>query len=88
MSTDNLRAHLFPADEFGQSTIEHLTRTDSDGYSGVFILDNPILEGYVRIQSHQELPRREIVVNYSIGGNPGHIRSTAPVISADGQVTL
>ena len=56
----------------------------------------------VQVWVEEAEPRREVVVDYALGGNPGHVWSRraprgspghvwsrrAPVISADGQVIL
>ena len=72
-------------------------------YSGTFNLSEPVLEASVHVWVDEADPRREIVAYYSLGGNPGNMRSGygnmrsgygnmrsgfAPVLSGDGQVIL
>jgi hypothetical protein len=98
-----LQARLYPAEGTAAPTV---TLTAAGGiYSGVIQLDEPALEGALRLwvdEPESELdPRRETIVDYAIGGNPGrhrrsqggerggggrHRRSQAPVVSSDGQL--
>jgi hypothetical protein len=80
-----------------------LTET-SEGYSGTFTLEEPALSGFVQVRViSPTAPLREIVTDYALGGNPGHMRGAragmrgrmghmrgarAPAVSADGQVIL
>jgi hypothetical protein len=72
-------------------------------YSGTLSLDEPALEGYVHVWVVEPEPRRESVVDYTLGGNPGRMWGRlgrmwgrlgrmwgrlTPAVSADGQVIL
>ncbi len=77
----------------------------SGAYTGTFSLDEPALDAYVHVwvASDEGEPRREIVTDYALGGNPGRrlprygrrlprygrrLPRYAPAVSNDGQVTL
>jgi hypothetical protein len=74
-------------------------------YEGTFppdLLTEPTFEGHVQVWVEDTGPRREVVSDYALGGNPGRVWARraprgspgrvwarrAPVISADGQVIL
>ena len=77
---------------------------EADGrYVRTFEMPEPALEGYVQVWVAEAPPRREIVTDYALGGNPGNMRGRrgnmrgrrgnmrgrrAPALSADGQVIL
>jgi hypothetical protein len=68
-STLPLRARLYPEYGYGGEVI---TLTPSSGiYSGTFHLDFPAMAGYVQVWIAEPDPRRETIVAFSIGGNPG-----------------
>jgi hypothetical protein len=69
-----LRARLFPEYGFGGEVVT-LTYT-GEAYSGTFHLPYPALVGHVHVWAVSEAatetdPRREAIVAYAIGGNPG-----------------
>jgi hypothetical protein len=98
----SLSARLFPATDPAPPAIA-LGETGGE-HAGVFDLGEPAMEGYVRVWvTSPTAPLREIVTDYAIGGNPGHVRGAdvsvrgrwghvrgadAPALSADGQVIL
>jgi hypothetical protein len=97
----SLGAQLFPVSDPATDPIS-LTET-AGGYMGVFHTVEPALEGYVHAWVYEAAPRREIVTDYALGGNPGHmlggyggirgrpghmLGGYAPAISTDGQVIL
>jgi len=62
-------------------------------YSGTFQLSQPALAGSVVVWVSEGEPRREVIADYSLGGNPAppkrsRRRGGAPTTSPDGQVTL
>jgi hypothetical protein len=74
-----------------------------DVFSGTFHTAEPTLDGYLHVYVEEGAPRREIVTDFSIGGNPARLRGRwarlrgrwarlrgrwAPGVSADGQVIL
>jgi hypothetical protein len=74
-----------------------------DVFSGTFHTDFPALDGYLHVYVDEVAPRREVVTDFSIGGNPARLRGRwarlrgrwarlrgrwAPGVSADGQVIL
>jgi hypothetical protein len=71
-----LRARLFPEFDSGGAAIT-LTAT-GDSYRGTFTLAEPSLDGNVQLWvdelATEANPRRETVVAYTIGGNPGRSR--------------
>lgn len=100
-----LRARLYP--ELGSAYPAISLSREGNRYSGVFQLAQPELAGHVQVwvaEAASELnPRREALVAYSIGGNPGRRRQNrtdlrggggrrrqnrAPVVSPDGQMTF
>jgi hypothetical protein len=82
-----LHARLYPVSTPAAAPIA-LIETPT-GYSGTFYLDEPAFEGYIHLWVEEPEPRREAVTDYSLGGNPAHMRGRwAPAISADGQVIL
>ncbi len=97
----SLEARLFPVTDPAPDAI--VLAAAAGGYAGTFNLDEPALEGYVQVWVAEPEPRREIVADYAIGGNPGYRRGAggyrrgaggyrrgagAPVLSADGQVIV
>jgi hypothetical protein len=90
-----LQGRLYP---FSSPAADPITLTETvNGYTGVLTATEPALAGYVHVWVDEADPRREIVTDYSLGGNPGYSRSLrggfqrsrqAPAISADGQVIL
>ena len=75
----------------------------SRGYTGTINTAEPAFEGYVQVWVNEPEPRREVVVDYALGGGPGYRHSEggyrrsdggyrrsegAPVMSPDGQVIL
>jgi subtilisin-like proprotein convertase family protein len=96
-----LSAQLYPADAPAGAAI---TLTHAEGtYAGTFNLTEAAFEGYVRVWVNEPPPRRETIVSYAMGGNPGHAYpggtprrggfghaypGGAPVLSADGQAIL
>jgi hypothetical protein len=68
-----LRARLFP--EFGAGSAVISPTLAGDVYRGTFTLDDPALTGNVQVwvdePATEANPRRETVVTYSVGGNPG-----------------
>ncbi len=96
-----LTARLYPADVAAGAPIT-LAAAGAE-YTGTFNLAEPTFAGYVHVLVDEVEPRREAVVDFTLGGNPGHQRSGgghqrsggghqrsggAPVMSADGQVIL
>lgn len=89
-----LHARLYPMTAPAAASIA-LSAT-VDGYSGTFHLAAPAFEGYVRVWAEEGAPRRELVTDYAVGGNPVSMRGmnvsmrgmNAPVTSADGQMIL
>lgn len=93
-------ARLFPTTGTASQPIQ-LNATDQ-GYAGTFTSTEPVLDGYVQVWVDEPAPRREMVVDYALGGNPGRQRSrntprgspgrqrsrNAPAVSPDGQVIL
>jgi hypothetical protein len=99
----SLYARLFPMNDPAPPAIQ-LTRT-GEVYSGTVRLDEPALVAHVHVWVDKAgaEPRREIVTDYALGGNPGLMRGRrglmrgrrglmrgrrAPAVSADGQVIL
>lgn len=90
-----LRARFFPMSAPATTPIT-LTQEADGAYTGSFKLLDPALEGYVQVWVDEGEPRREIVVDYALGGNPGYRRDRegyrrdreAPGTSPDGQVML
>ncbi|MFQ5578193.1 MAG: hypothetical protein ACE5G8_14505, partial [Anaerolineae bacterium] len=72
----SLRARLFPELGYGSQPI---TLTEVGGiYSGTFLLNFPSLAGHIQVWVNETAteanPRRETIVAYSVGGNPGSFR--------------
>jgi hypothetical protein len=83
-----LQARLYP--EFGAGT-EAITLTLESGvYDGMFHLPYPSLAGHVQVWVDETAtefnPRREAIVGYAIGGNPGVVRASGGVVRASGGV--
>jgi hypothetical protein len=84
-----LRARLYP--EFGAAT-ERITLTIGSGlYSGTFHLAYPSLAGHVQVWVDETAtefnPRREAIVAYAIGGNPGITRGSGGITRGSGGIT-
>jgi hypothetical protein len=102
----SLKAALYPGYVApGTPTRYEISLTPSaDGYEGSLTIsgDEPPLEGFVQLWVDEQGVRREIVTDYTIGGNPGKRRNRpaprgnpgkrrnrpTPVVSSDGQVIL
>jgi hypothetical protein len=97
----SLRAGLYPLS--GSEVKELPLAASAGGYSAIFPLDQPTFEGYVRVWVDEARPRREMITDFALGGNPARMRgsgahmrgsgarmrgSGAPIMSADGQVIL
>jgi hypothetical protein len=86
----SLRARLYPsAAPAGSEVI--LSENGAGGYVADILssADNPALEGLLHLWVAEAEPRRETVVDFAVGGNPGRVRSrAAPVLSSDGQAIL
>jgi subtilisin-like proprotein convertase family protein len=83
-----LKARLFPEDDAGSEVI---TLVESNGtYSSTFNLENPTLAGHVQLwvdESTTETdPRRETIVAFSVGGNPGIARAGGGIARAGGGI--
>jgi hypothetical protein len=87
--TLTLQARLYPEYEFGSEVIT-LTH-DAQTYSGTFQLDYPPLAGHVQVwveESYTETnPRREAMVGYAIGGNPGGYGENGPLSRVRGPLS-
>ncbi|RMH75928.1 MAG: hypothetical protein D6681_21925, partial [Calditrichaeota bacterium] len=86
-----LQGKLYPLDGIPSSVIT-LTQTES-GYSGTFNLNAPALEGHIHIWvSGDPEPRREMMVDFGLGGSPGLRRPkdgrASPVVSPNGQIII
>ena len=89
-----LRARLYSADADAGAAIT-LTASGA-AYTGTFVTADPVLEGYIQLWVDESEPRREAMTDYSLGGNPGHVRGRlghvrgrlAPAVSSDGQAIL
>jgi hypothetical protein len=72
----SLKARLYP--EFGEGFAEELLTEAGGVYSGTLNLPYPALNGDIQLwvdeTAGESNPRRETVVGYSIGGNPGFDR--------------
>jgi len=112
-ANEPLHARLYPSGEKlapGKNE-QRLTEVSAPGssrmYSGTFELAEPVIQGYVHIwvdeAESDTTARRELVVDYAMGGNPGGRRSrsggrrsrsggrrsrSSPAVSSDGQVML
>jgi uncharacterized repeat protein (TIGR01451 family) len=100
--TATVQARIYPLDDPAPTAIT-LTLTSTPAvYTGTFELEYPSFDGYVLVWVAEAEPRREIVTDYSLGGNPGPRRGRvgrigprrgrvgrlAPVVSADGQAII
>lgn len=80
-----------------------LSPVSAGQYSGTFNLSRASFVGYVQVWVDEPEPRREVVADYSLGGNPAYLwadesptrdrgaylwADEAPATSADGQVVL
>jgi hypothetical protein len=97
----DVKARLFPVTDPALDPIS--LAAAADVYTGTFNASEPALSGYVQVWVDEPEPRREIVTDYSMGGNPILMRGRgilmrgrgilmrgrgAPAVSADGQVIL
>jgi hypothetical protein len=97
----SLWARLYPTSSATAPPIE--LAAAGDAYTATFNLAVPALGGYVHIWVDEAATqRREIAIDYALGGNPGHARGRdaprgdpghargrdTPVLSSDGQVIL
>jgi FG-GAP-like repeat/FG-GAP repeat/IPT/TIG domain len=79
-----LRAQLYP--EYGEA-VPLIDLSETAGiYWGTFDLEEPALAGiiHVWVDESASLPRREVLVSYTIGGNPGYIHAGGGYIHAGG----
>ncbi|MEE8391306.1 MAG: proprotein convertase P-domain-containing protein, partial [Anaerolineae bacterium] len=81
-----LRARIFPDLGYGEDPI---TLTLSGGmYSGVFSLTYPAMNGNIQVWVDEPFsetdPRREAMVAFSIGGNPGAFRGSGGAFRGSG----
>jgi hypothetical protein len=97
-----LHAQLYPSDYTATDPIMLAEDTGTGEYQGRFDLDEPVLTGYIHVWVDEDEPRREVVSDYTIGGNPGQRKSRrvprnnpgqrksrrAPVLSSDGQAII
>ncbi len=71
--TLSLQARLYPEYGFGSQVIA--LSPVGGVYSGTFALPQPVLAGHVQVWADETAtefdPRRELIVAYAIGGNPG-----------------
>ena len=70
----DLKARLYP--EYGEAfTVTTLSPVDGR-YTGTLALDYPALKGHVQlwVDNDPGIPRRETMVAYRVGGNPGESR--------------
>lgn len=92
----SLGARLYSADGISSPAI---TFTAAGGqYASLFNLEEPSLEGYIHVwvDEDESESRREVVTDFSIGGNPGRMKAHwgrmkahwVPGTSSDGQVVL
>ncbi|GIV98022.1 MAG: hypothetical protein KatS3mg057_2679 [Herpetosiphonaceae bacterium] len=81
-----LQARLYP--EYGVGGAVITLTQDIDGYYGQFTLDYPALAGHIHLwvdePSSETVPRREVIVAYSVGGNPGLNRTGGGLNRAGG----
>jgi hypothetical protein len=93
-TAQSMRAELFPSYVAPGSPVSYpitLTLASADDYTGTFHLDtdDPSFDGYIHVWVDEIEPRREVVSDYTLGGNPGNARSRdTPIMSSDGQVIL
>ncbi len=98
-----LWAQLYPTDGFIAGAEARTLTWSGQSYTGTFTLAESALDGYVRVWVGGETPARELITDFSVGGNPADRRSGyadrrsgyadrrsgyAPVLSGDGQVFL
>ena len=97
----SLMARLYPLND---PALEPIVLSLNGGvYAGTFEAPEPALNGAIHLWVEEAEPRREIVTDYSLGGNPGYVRGRwgyvrgrwgyvrgrwAPGVSSDGQVIL
>jgi len=90
-----LRARLYPMGAAAGSDVP--LSWNGSAYEGSLLTANWVSGGYVHIWVVEPAPKREAVVDFSLGGSPGreHIGSGtllrgrfAPAVSSDGQVIL
>ncbi len=79
-STLTLQARLYPEYGFGSETLPLIY--EGGVYSGTFALPYPVMAGHVQIWvdegATETNPRREAIVAYAMGGNPGGDRGAWP----------
>jgi hypothetical protein len=84
----DLRARLHPDVGFESSGLT--LAQFHDVYSGTFLLDVPALSGHLRLwvdePATETNPRREAIVAFAIGGNPGVLRHAGGVLRHAGGV--
>jgi hypothetical protein len=81
-----LRARIFPS--LGAAEEPITLALDAGVYSGTFNLTNPALSGHVQLWvdegASEALPRRETIIAFSIGGDPGTMRASGGTMRASG----
>ncbi|MFQ5613193.1 MAG: choice-of-anchor Q domain-containing protein [Anaerolineae bacterium] len=101
---ETVQARLFPLNSSAVPTRTLILEATGLAYSGTFTLTQGDVGGYVQVWvdelATETNPRREIVTDYALGGNPAPIKGTAgpapikgtagpaPTISSDGQILL
>lgn len=96
-----VKARIFPINAPASNTATLVPQATT--YAGRIEMLEPTYEAYVQIWVDEPSPRREVVTDYAVGGNPGHRRSSgghrrsggghrrssgAPILSSDGQVII
>lgn len=96
-----VKARIFPTG--APSTPEFaLTNAGNGHFTGRIALPQPSFEGLVQLWVEEAVPQREVVTDYSLGGNPGRAWArnaprgspgrawarNAPAISSDGQALI
>jgi hypothetical protein len=81
-----VRARLFP--EFGSGSLTFTLAANGPIYSGTLTVTEPALTGQLQVWVDEvfseQNPRRETIVAYSIGGNPGSFRAGGGSFRAGG----
>jgi len=81
-----VQARLYP--EFGSGTMTTTLSVSGDAYVGTFNLADPTMFGHVQVwvneTATEENPRRETIIAFSIGGNPGMARPGGGATRAGG----
>ena len=69
-----VKARLFP--EYGAATTPMMLESQTGFYSGILQLNQPSMSGHIQVWVDETLPdntpRREAIIDYAIGGNPGY----------------